>query len=244
MFLEELKKFSKENWWVYLLLAIALIIVSFSWNQSSFKLLEIILLFIANLLWNLFIMVMQWNYTAKNNKIWAIYHILSVTIFTITAIYWALILEQTQYIIWQICYILAALKAFSYYNFWKNFKLLNSITLSILNILLFIVFIYMGWKEVDLWIIKLNINVWIWSILMAIWFSLVTTWLVSINDKIRYWLNILWVVWIVIWSGIIWFYSYVSWNLDSLAVWYFILTSTVLVYYCKLLPEYIKKKNK
>lgn len=240
MLINELKIFSKWNWWVYILLLIALIIVyvTWKWNLS-----EILLLFLANFVWNLFIMVMQANYSAKNNKIWAIYHLSSVTVFTILSVYTAINLWQSQYIIWQICYILAALKAFTYYNFWKEIKFLNAWSLWVLNMALIFVFIYFAWKQINLWLFNLNFNVELWSILMALWFSFVTSWLVSINDKLRYWLNIIWVVWIVAWSWVLLILSYLNWNIDWISLWYFILTSTVLVYYTKLLPKYLKCFN-
>lgn len=240
MLINELKNFSKWNWWIYVLLIIALIIV---YITGKWNLLEIIILFLANFLWNLFIMVMQANYTAKNNKIGAIYQISSVTVFTILSVYSAIKLDQSQYIIWQLCYILAALKAFSFYNFWKEIKFLNSWSLWVLNAILISIFIFFAWKQINLWLFNLNFNVELWSILMALWFSFVTSWLVSINDKLRYWLNIIWVIWIVAWSWLLLVLSYINWNIDWISLWYFILTSTVLVYYTKLLPKYLKCRN-
>lgn len=241
MFLQELKNFSRSNWWVYVLLAIALVIVYITWRWNM---LEIFILFLANFLWNLFIMVMQANYTAKNNKIWAIYHVSATSVFTIISIYWLIVLEQSQYIIWQLTYILAALKAFTFYNFNKNIKFINTASVWLINIILFIFFITFAWKNIEVaWLFNININVELWTILMALWFSFVTSWLVSINDTIRYWLNIVWVLGIVVWSWILLVLSYMSWNIDWISLWYFILTSTVLVYYIKLLPKYKPCKN-
>ena len=223
MFLKEIKNFSRENWWIYLILMIALIIVYITWKGN---LIEIILLFLANFLWNLFIMTMQWNYTNKNNKIWAIYHVSSVTIFTLISIYWLIILEQYQYIIWQISYILAATKAFTFYNFEKEIKFINEKSLIIINIILFTAFIKLFEFQT-------------FQILQWIWFTLITTWLVSIKDNLRYWLNVIWISLLV--SGSAWwvFNSFNAWNLDWIALWYFILTLTVFVYYLKLIKKYL-----
>ena len=43
-------------------------------------------------------MVAMWNYQAKNNKIGSIYHLSCTLTFTVMSIYWALFLEQFQYI--------------------------------------------------------------------------------------------------------------------------------------------------
>lgn len=240
MFLKELKNFSRSNWWIYALLAISLVIVYITWKGNM---IEIIFLFLANFLWNLFIMTMQANYSSNNNKIWAFYHVSSVTVFTILSLYSAIKLDQSQYIIWQICYILAALKAFSFYNFWKDIKFLNAWSLWVLNVMLIFIFIYFAWKQIDLWLFNLNFNVELWTILMALWFSFVTSWLVSINDTRRYWLNIIWVLGIVAWSWLLLVLSYTKGNIDWISLGYFILTSTVLVYYIKLLPKYLKCNN-
>ena len=101
MLIQELKNFSKGNWWIYLLLAIALTIVYITWKGN---LIEIIILFLANFLWNLFIMVMQANYTAKNNKVWAIYHASATLVFTLISIYWLVaVLERDHLAPYQSC---------------------------------------------------------------------------------------------------------------------------------------------
>lgn len=241
MFLNELKNFSRSNWWVYALLSIALIIVYITWKWNM---LEIIILFLANFLWNLFIMVMQANYTSKNNKIWAIYHVSATITFTFISIYGLIKLNQSQYIIWQISYALAALKAFTYYNFEKDIKFINAATIWWLNIILFIFFISFAWKNINvLSLFNININAELFSIIMAIWFSFVTTGLVSINDKLRYWFSLIWVTGIITWSTIWVFLSYLNSNIDWVALWYMILTLTVLIYYIKLLPKYLKCNN-
>ena len=221
--LNELKKFSKENWWIFVLLIIALVIVYITWKWS---LLEIFILFLANFLWNVFIMMMQNNYTNWNNKIGSSYYLVSLTIFICIWIYWLIYLWQSQYIVWQIAYTLSWIKAFTYYNFSKNLSLLNEKTFIPLNIILFTIFI-------------LYFNYETYSIIQAIWFSLITTWLVSIKDKIRYWLNLIWIWFLTFWS--LWWVvvSFNSWSLDWVALWFFCLTWTVLIYYLKLLKKYL-----
>lgn len=229
MFLQEIKNFSKQNWWVYLLLAIALVIVYITWKWN---LTEIIVLFLANFLWNLFIMVMQKNYSSGDNKIWAIYHLSSTVTFTLISLYWLFYLNQYQYIIWQFCYLIAAIKAFTFYNFKKDLKFLNEYLVWFLNIILVALFIIF-WK-------KFWLNIDFGSITMALWFSLVTTWLVSTKDKFRYWTNLFWIILIIIGSWY-WVYSwYIAWNIDWVSLWYMILTSTTFVFYLKLLKNYLK----
>lgn len=229
MFLQELKNFSKTNWWIYILLSLALILVYIT-GKGNF--LEILILFFLNFLWNLFIMIMQANYSSRKGKIWAIYHISSTLIFTSISIFWLIKYWQYQYIIWQICYLIAAIKAFYFYNFKKDLKFFNEFFLIILNSLLTIFFIFF-WK--NFWI-----NIDFSSILMAFWFSFVTTWLVSIIDKFRYWTNFIWIILIILGSGIWVFFWYQKGNIDWVSLWYMILTLTTFVFYLKLLKNYLK----
>jgi len=237
MLIQELKNFSKGNWWIYLLLAIALTIVYITWKGN---LIEIIILFLANFLWNLFIMVMQANYTAKNNKVWAIYHASATLVFTLISIYWLVVLNQSQYIIWQLTYILAAAKAFTFYNYWKDIKFINSYTVGLINMGLLAFFVYFAGKSIDVMgLFNFNFNVELFTILMALGFSFVTTGLVSTNDTIRYWFSFAWVLWIVSGSGLWLILWYVWWNIDGLSLGYLILTLTVFVFYSKLLKKYL-----
>ena len=220
----ELKKFSIENWWIYLLLTIALIIV---YITGKWNLVEILLLFMANFLWNLAIMVMQANYSNKNNKVWSIYHVLSSVIFILISLYGLLKLWQSQYIIWQIAFTLAAIKAFVFYNYKKDLNILNEYSFIALNLILFISFVIFTDFEY-------------FQISQAIWFSLITTGLVSIIDKTRYWLNLVWVFLLSFGSGWWVYNSFFIWNIDWIALGFFILTLTVFIYYSKLLPKYLK----
>lgn len=223
LLLNELKIFSRENFWVYIILLIALTIVYITWKWN---IIEIILLFFANFLWNIFIMVMQKNYTDWNNKIWSIYQITSNVIFTWVSLYWYIYLDQAQYIVWQLAYILASVKNLVFFNFDKELKILNEKSFIPLNLLLFVIFIkYFGVE--------------FYSILQAVWFCLITTWLVSIIDKNRYWLNVVWIWFLTFWSLLWVISSFNLWNLDWIALWYFALTWTVFIYYLKLIKKYI-----
>ena len=223
LILNELKIFSKENWWIFVLLIIAMIVVYITWNWN---IIEILLLFIANFAWNLFIMIMQKNYTIWNNKAWSLYYTFSFAIFWTVWLYWLLYLWQTQYIIWQIAYFLAWLKPFIYYNFNKDIKFLNEKSFIILNLLLFSIFIYyFDYKT--------------YSVIQAIWFCLITTWLVSIIDTNRYWLNVVWIWLLTLWSLLWVIVSFNLWSMDWIALWYFTLTWTVFIYYLKLIKKYI-----
>ena len=237
MFLWELKNFSKQNWWIYLLLMISIVIVYVTWKWN---IAEILILFIANFLWNLFIMVMQSNYTSWDSKIWAIYHLSSTLIFTLISIYWLIYLWKYQYVIWQICYLIASIKAFTFYNFWKDIKIFNEYFLWALNVFLIFLYIYFWINWLNIWWNEIIFSVWFEWIIMALWFSFVTTWLVSTKDKFRYWTNLVWIIFIIIGSlywVVMWYFW---WKIDWVSLWYVILTMTTFVFYLKLLKYYLK----
>ena len=224
MLLKELKKFSKENWWVYILFFITLWIVAYTWNWN---IIEIFLLFLANFLGNLCIMSMQSNYTEKNNRLWAIFQVAGTVVFLSLWVYWLIFLDQKQYILWQIAYTLSAIKAFSYYNLKKDLRFINWLILSIANIL----FIYIYYSFFYNWDFSFLIQ--------AVWFSFSSTWFVLLNDKKRYYTILIWTWLLTIWSLMITYNSYILWATDGIALWYFLLTWTVWVYYIKLLKKYL-----
>jgi len=227
IFLQELKIFLKQDWWIFILLTVALTIIYITWKWN---IVEVSILFFANFIWNLFIMIMQANYTTQNNKIWAIYQLSALSIFLFISLYGFISLWQNQYLLWQISYTWAAIKAFSYYNLWKNITWFNEKSFLVFNALLLILFI---------WFIEYQ-N---FAILQVIWFSLITSWLVSTKDTIRYWLNLVW-IWFLT-SGSAWWVisSYSIWTIDGVALWFFILTLTVLIFYIKLIKKYLPKKS-
>ena len=180
-------------------------------------------------MWNLFLMIMQANYTANNNKIWAIYHLSWNFIFTLISIYWLIYFWKYQYII---CIKISKDSI--------NIRFFNEYSLWIFNIFLIIIFIFFWLNWLNIAGKEIFLNLWFESLTMALWFSLVTTGLVSTKDKFRYWANLFWIIFIIIWSGY-WVFIWYLWNwIDWVSLWYLILTLTMLVFYLKLLKNYLK----
>ena len=215
MFYIELKRFSRENWWVYLMLIIILSIVYYTWKWN---IIEIIWLFLINFAANIFIMVAMWWYSEKKNKIASLYHVSWTILFVILWLYWLIFQDFYQYILFQVGFIIAGVKAFTYYNYSKDIKIFNEKTMTILNIVLFILFINYFNPE-------------LFSILQVIGFSLVTIWLVSIKDSFRYFWNLFWTFFIITGSILGIYLSYNNWNIDGISLWYALLTTTALIYF-------------
>jgi len=224
LLLKEIKEFSKKNWWVYLLFIWALAIVAYTWKWN---LIEIILLFLANFFANILIMSMQSSFSNNNPKLWSVYQVLGTVIFFILGIYGLYYLGQKQYILWQIAYILSSIKTYFYFVKNKDLKFINSYFLILLNIIFLIIFIkYYSNNSLSL-------------IVQALGFAFSSTWFVILNDKKRYYTILIWTWLIIIGSVMLVYNSYINWNLDWIALWYFILTWTVGIYYLKLLKKYL-----
>jgi len=230
---QELKLFSRENWWIFpiFFLAIGLVYFTQTWNIS-----ELAVLFLLNFLWNVFVMIMQKNYTHDEFKIGSLFHVLLTIIFSWLSIYGLLVNGQSQYLLWQVMYILAATKAFAFYYFHKNITLFRGRTFFFINIILLAIFIY--YFE---FFNNASISSQYYALIQWAWFALVTTGLVSLNDTFRYYMSYIGAGFITLWSFISVINSYVLGAVDWVAFWYFLLTLAVVIYYTKLLPKYLKK---
>lgn len=230
---QELKLFSRENWWIFpiFFLAIGLVYYTQTWNIS-----ELAVLFLLNFLWNVFVMIMQKNYTHDEFKIGSLFHVLLTIIFSWLSIYGLLVNGESQYLLWQVMYILAATKAFAFYYFHKNITLFRGRTFFFINIILLAIFIY--YFE---FFNNASISSQYYALIQWAWFALVTTGLVSLNDTFRYYMSYIGAGFITLWSFISVINSYVLGAVDWVAFWYFLLTLAVVIYYTKLLPKYLKK---
>jgi hypothetical protein len=233
MLLKELKKFSYENYWIFIVFLLTIAFISYT---NTGNIWEITALFFLNFLWNVFVMIMQYNYTHDQHKIGSLFHVLLTVVFTWLSLYWWIFNNEIQYLLWQLMYILAATKAFVFYNFHKNIKILNAGSFIFLNLVIFILFIlyFEFFNNKTLW-------EWYYAVLQWLGFAWVTTWLVSLNDSFRYYMSYIWAFLITVWSGISVYSSFQNQNVDWVALWFFLLTLIVVIYYTKLLPKYIKK---
>lgn len=230
---QELYLFSRENWWIFPIFFLAIWVVD---HFEKWNIWELAVLFLLNFLWNVFVMIMQKNYTHNDFQIWSLFHVLLTIIFSGLSIYGLLVNGQSQYLLWQVMYILAATKAFAFYYFHKNISIFRGRTFFFINILLLSIFIYyFEFFNND------SIASQYYALIQWAWFALVTTGLVSLNDTFRYYMSYIWASFITIWSLLAVISSYVLWAVDWVAFWYFLLTLAVVIYYTKLLPKYLKK---
>ncbi len=102
LLLKEIKLFSKQNWWIYIIFIICLFII---YKTGSWNLVEISLIFALHFLWDAF-MMMMWDYYAnKDYKKWTLSQIWGFTTFFVIWLYawlsnwkWNYLLPQTVFI--------------------------------------------------------------------------------------------------------------------------------------------------
>lgn len=230
---QEIQIFSRENWWIFPIFIFAMSLIYYT---QTWSLWEIAVLFFLNFLWNVFVMIMQKNYTHDEFQIGSIFHVLLTIIFWSLSVYWLINNGESQYLLWQVMYVLAAAKAFIFYNFHKDIRIFTGKTFLIINIILFILFLYF-FEFFN----NNTISAQYYAVIQGLWFALVTSGLVSLHDTFRYYMSYIWASFITIWSLLAVISSYIAWSVDWVALWYFLLTLVVVIYYTKLLPKYLKK---
>lgn len=219
LLIKELKKFSKQNWWIYAIFIICLFIIH---KTETWNIIEVFLVFLFHFIWDICVMMMWGFYSKKENKKALYAQIWSFIIFWLIWIYAWMTDWKWSYIVPQILFFWPIIK-------WFNIKIkwLNSYFMIVVWIFVFILYYY-------LWLIE-NISV----IIQILWFIIFPTSLIINNNKYKYFWTLIWIFLIFIWS---WIMLY-NWFVESKVVWtdlsYTLLPLTVLIYYIKLIKKYI-----
>ena len=219
LLLKEFKKFSKENWWVYLMFLVCLYII---YVTNSGNLLEVSLVFAFHFLWDLFVMMM-WDFYAKNENKKALYAQLgSFSIFSIIWIYAWITAWKWSYLLPQLLFIWPIIKWF-----FNDLKFLNYKFLIIVWILVFSVYYY-------LWLITS-----VWVFIQMLWFVIFPIALILEQQKMKYFLSLIW-IFLIFLGSLSFLYD---WFINKNIIWtdlsYTLLPLTVVVFYLKNLKKYL-----
>jgi len=217
--IKEIKKFSKENWWIYIIFIICLFLIN---KTDSWSLIEVSIIFAFHFLWDIFVMMM-WDYYANNeNKKALKTQIWSFLIFGLIWIYAWVTANKWSYLIPQLLFFWPIIKWFNPKFRWLDYKFLSFIWI--------IVFIF----YYSLWFI---INIWVF--IQIIWFILFPVALIIEKKKIRYFLSLTWISFIFIGSS----YFLYSWFMEKNIIWtdlsYTLLPLTVVIFYLKNIKKYL-----
>lgn len=224
LFFEEIKIFSKNNWWIYIIFMLCLAII---YKTNTWNIFEVCIVFMFHFLWDLFVMLMAHYFSIRDNKNWLIFQILNFVIFFSIAIYASITSWKFHYLLYQMAFILPSIKGYFLLFKNKNIKILNWKFSVIVNILIIFVSYY-------LWLLKS-----FWLIMQIIWFSGFSIALILENEKNKYFLSLFWLFSMVIWSGFLVYTSFLSSSIKWVDVSYTLLPLTVFVFYTKSWKKFI-----
>lgn len=224
--LQQFKVFSRVNWWIYILLSCIVVFVYFTSTWNAF---EIFIFFLLNLLWALFMMMMQDSYKDYNFSIGSIFLLFANIIYWWISLYWFLVNNEVQYLLWQISFNLSWIQLLLKDVWWITIRWINFYTIF------------------PLWIIIISILVLYYHIsfywlIQSLWFLSVSSWLVIANNIKRYYALFLWTFLIVSGSFIGIAANYLSWDILWITVGYWLLWTVTLIYYIQTFPKYYYTK--
>lgn len=221
----QFKVFSKENWWIYLLLAATIGVVMVTWKGN---LLEIVILFSINLLGAICNMLMMSSYKNKQFSEGSIFILTANTLYTILSLYAWIHDGDMQYIFWQLSFLLTWIKVFLLYTYNKDISLINFKSIFVLNIwVMSILLFYIG----------MSVPV----LIQSLWIFAITLGLALVNDTNRYFVIVFWNLLVVSGSILLLGENYFDGKIQWVTVAYMLLWLSTFVYYLKLFPLYISR---
>lgn len=213
MFLKEIIQFSKDNWWIFIIFFICLLII---WYTNTWNIYEVFLVFSIHFIWDIFMMIMWKYYILWENKKWNIFQISSTSIFTFLWFYAWIFNWKWHYLRPQLLFIFAWIKWFISHKISDFYK--NIIFIILFIITLFIYFYFSLFIDLS-------------STIQIIWFLSLSTGLFIQNKNIIFF----WILFITIWSFLSIYVSFLNSNIKWIDISYFLLPLTVLVFYVKSL---------
>lgn len=140
LFLKELNKFSRENWWVYIVFLICII---FIYSTDSWNILEVLFITTIHFSWDILMMMMWDYYSRKENKKWSMCQIWTIFIFTFIWAYAWIVNQKWQFLSPQISFIYVWLKALFKDVFQKDFKyIFNKYVFAFITLITIFIYVY------------------------------------------------------------------------------------------------------
>jgi len=219
IFLKEIKKFSKQNWWIYVVFLVCIFLI---YKTNSGNIYEVVFVFIFHFLWDMFVMMM-WDFYAKKQEKKALYsQIWSFVIFGLIWIYAGVTQGKWSYLVPQILFFWPILKWFKKDLVWLNYNFLI-----IIWIIVFCFYYY-------LWLIT---NIWVF--IQILWFIIFPISLIFKWEKIKYFWNLIAILFIFVGSAYLLYLGFLEKNIAGTDLSYSLLPFTVFVFYLKNLKKYL-----
>ena len=225
-FVEEVKKFTKANWWVYIVYVFIMTIILI---KTTDKIASVSIITTIHFIADMFIMMMISAYGRKEFKQGTYYQIVSLLLFISIKVYSGLSQDGWHYIAADPIFILAAIK--NYYKDVKNRRIrqINFTTMLSLSLVLILASVVLSrvMPEVDIFqSVPRSIQV-LGIFLFAIALS------VTESERLRFRTSEWALLAMVVGSGWETVYSLYIGDIVAIALSYFLLPLTVLVYYLR-----------
>jgi len=223
--LDQFQKFSRENWWIYLLLCVAIFVVLYTGKWNIY---EVIAIFFLNLSGALCNMLMMSSYKDKKFIEGSIFIVSANILYTFLSLYAWLHDGDLQYIFWQASFLLTGFKAFFLYTYKIDLRYINFISIFLLNACVMFLLIF---------------YVWLWTavIVQSFWIACITLGLSLTDDIRRYFFILAWNSLVVLWTFSILVLDYLGWDILWVTVAYALLWLSICSYNYKILPIYISR---
>lgn len=222
----ELKKFLKEEYWVFIIFFICLF---FIFKTNTWNVYEILIVFIFHLIADICMMITWKSYSHWKMKVWSKFQLIGNNIVNLIAIYSWIINWKWNYLATQIWFTISAF--WNYFKFYKNksIDLFNARNLIIISIFVSFFYIYFWFIDSYHYLIQ-----YIWLVIFPIWLTIS-------NDNLKYYVCLLWNFIITLWSFLILWNSYKNANIVWVDISFTLLPLTVLISYLKNLKYHLWK---
>ncbi len=223
--LQQFKIFSHENWWIYVLLMLAVSVVLYTGKWNIY---EVIAIFFLNLSGAMCNMLMMSSYKDKRFVEGSIFIVMANVLYTFLSLYAWLHDGDLQYIFWQTSFLLTGFKALFYYMYNINIRVINFVSILILNSIVMFALIFHVW-------------IWFWPIVQSFGIACITLWLSLTHDMKRYFFILIWNTLVVLGTSSILVLDYMQGSILGVTVAYALLWLSICSYNYKILPVYISR---
>ena len=235
-FIREVKNFSKSNWWVYIIYCLLLTAILFIEKD---KLASVFFITTLHFVADMFIMMMFSAYGRGKNRQGTYYQVISMLVFMSLKIYTGVIDHAWHYLAADPVYILAAIKNYRVDVKKSDLAFVNYKSMTVFSLLIFSILLYFKFHS-DVNLLN-SASQWVQTVGI---FSFAIALSVTGNERLRSRIAIAALIAMV--GGSAWetANTFASGHIIGLALSYFLLPLTVLVFYIKNWTKTARRSKK
>jgi len=222
---QQFQVFSRENWWIYLFLVIALGVVIYTGRWNVY---EVILVFLVNLSWAMCNMLMMSSYKDKKFIEGSVFIMTANILYTSISLYAWLHDWDLQYIFWQASFLLTGFKALMLYNYKKELQYINFWTIFLLNTAVMYILVWHIWIS-------------LFATIQSLGIASITLGLALKHDIYMYFCILAGNTFVVLGTFCILISDFSAGSILWVTVAYALLWLSICTYNYRILPEYISR---